>query len=84
MKNFSKNVASIIAVSVIGLAFLLLGMIMFRQTTNLEENTIIFVLGSLTGWVSIVLSFYFGSSQGSQHKTDLLNYKKNEQDKETI
>jgi len=69
----NRIITPLLALFVVALAFLLLYLIMFRQTTPIEENIIIFVLGALTGWVSQILSYFFGSSKGSQDKTELLN-----------
>ncbi|HEY0751797.1 MAG TPA: hypothetical protein VGD26_11615 [Chitinophagaceae bacterium] len=76
--KLNKVITPVLALFVVGLSFLLLYLIMFRETTQVEENTIIFVLGALTGWVSIILSYFFGSSQGSKEKTEMLNEKKDE------
>lgn len=76
--KLNKVIIPVLALFVVGLSFLLLYLIMFRETTQVEENTIIFVLGALTGWVSIILSYFFGSSQGSKEKTEMLNEKKDE------
>lgn len=78
MKNdnhlLNRIITSILALVVVGGVFLLLYFIMFREkNAGVEKDLIVFVLGALTGWVGQILSYFFGSSQGSKEKTDLLN-----------
>lgn len=80
----NRIITSLLALIVVVLAFALLYVLMFRQNTRVEENVIIFILGSLTGWVSQILSYFFGSSKGSKEKTELLNKHKDEKTTEKI
>lgn len=75
----NRVITSILALVVVAGVFMLLYFIMFRENAGVEKDLIIFVLGAVTGWVSIILSYYFGSSKGSKEKTDLLNKQKDEQ-----
>lgn len=84
MKDLNKNITPVLAVLVVVLVFVMLYALMFRENTNLENNLIVFILGALTGWVGQILSYFFGSSQGSKEKTELLNNKKDEKGKETV
>lgn len=53
--------------------FVLMGILMFRPV---QENTILtMVVGALVSGVSMVLSYFFGSSKGSNDKTALLGKK---------
>jgi hypothetical protein len=64
-----KMVVPILALGVVGLAFTLIGVLMFVNTPQDQQQIIIFALGFITSAAGQVLSFYFGSSQGSKDKT---------------
>jgi hypothetical protein len=46
------------------------GLIFFVDFPDSQENIIIFALGFLSSSATQVLSYYFGSSQGSKEKTE--------------
>jgi hypothetical protein len=58
------------SMGVVGLAFCLIGVLMFVDTPNDQQQLVIFALGFITSAAGQVLSFYFGSSQGSKDKTE--------------
>ena len=68
--KLDKAVVPILALGVVGLAFLLIGILMFVDTPNDQQQLVIFALGFITSAAGQVLSFYFGSSQGSKDKTE--------------
>jgi VIT1/CCC1 family predicted Fe2+/Mn2+ transporter len=65
-----KLTMPILALGTVSLAFLLIGILLFINIPDSQENIIIFALGFITSAATQVLSFYFGSSQGSKDKTD--------------
>ena len=65
----------ILALGTVSLAFLLIGILLFINIPDSQENIIIFALGFITSAATQVLSFYFGSSQGSKEK-DMKGFKK--------
>jgi hypothetical protein len=67
--KLDKAVVPILALGVVGLAFILIGVLMFVDTPNEQQQLVIFALGFITSAAGQVLSFYFGSSQGSKDKT---------------
>jgi ABC-type siderophore export system fused ATPase/permease subunit len=67
--ELEKMVVPVLALGVVGLAFLLIGVLMFVNTPGDQQQIIIFALGFITSAAGQVLSFYFGSSQGSKDKT---------------
>ena len=67
--KLDKAVVPTLALGTVGLAFLLIGMLMFKDIPPNQENIIIYALGFITSVAGQVLSFYFGSSQGSKEKT---------------
>ena len=68
--KLDKVVGPVLALGVVGLAFTLIGVLMFVNTPTDQQQIIIFALGFITSAAGQVLSFYFGSSQGSKDKTE--------------
>jgi hypothetical protein len=68
-----KLTMPILALGTVGLAFVLIAVLIFRDVPESQENIIIFALGFITSAATQVLSFYFGSSQGSKDKSSQLN-----------
>ncbi len=63
----NKIVTPVLALSVIALTFVLFYILMFKQV-GAEKDIIIYVLGVLSAVCTQVISYYFGSSQGSAQK----------------
>jgi len=59
----------VLALGTVGLTFLLFGIIVFAEVKSDAKDIIIYVLGALTSAVTMVLGYYFGSSQGSKEKS---------------
>ena len=68
--SLEKVVVPVLALGVVGLAFTLIGVLMFVNTPQDQQQIIIFALSFITSAAGQVLSFYFGSSQGSKDKTE--------------
>lgn len=66
--KLDKLVVPVLALGVVGLAFGLIAVLMFVNTPQDQQQIIIFALGFITSAAGQVLSFYFGSSQGSKDK----------------
>lgn len=64
----NKIIGPCLAIIVISLTFILFYMVMFNHITVVEKDILIYVLGALTSYVGMVLSYYFGSSSGSKSK----------------
>ncbi len=64
-----KYVMPLLALGTVAAAFILITILMFVNVEDNQEQIIIFALGFVTGAAGQVLSFYFGSSQGSKEKT---------------
>ena len=58
-----------LALGTVALAFLFIGILIFIDVASDQQQMIIFALGFITSSAGQVLSFYFGSSQGSKDKT---------------
>jgi hypothetical protein len=67
--QLDKAVVPVLALGVVGLAFMLIAVLMFVDTPDNQQQLVIFALGFVTSAAGQVLSFYFGSSQGSKDKT---------------
>lgn len=68
----NKIVSPVLALFIVGLTFALFYLIMFKSITNVEKDILIYVLGALTSYVGMVLSYYFGSSNSSRHKDEAI------------
>jgi hypothetical protein len=68
----TKNITSILAIGVLTGAIFIALLVFFVDFPDSQENILIFVLGSLYGLATQVISYYFGSSQGSKDKTSEL------------
>jgi hypothetical protein len=67
--KLDKMVVPILALGTVALAFLFIGILIFIDVATDQQQMIIFALGFITSSAGQVLSFYFGSSQGSKDKT---------------
>lgn len=67
-----KLVVPILALGTVGLCFLLIGVLLFINIPDSQENIIIYALGFITSAAGQVLSYFFGSSQGSKDKNEAL------------
>ena len=67
--KLDKAVVPILALGTVALAFLFIGILIFIDVASDQQQMIIFALGFITSSAGQVLSFYFGSSQGSKDKT---------------
>jgi hypothetical protein len=68
--KLNKAVVPILALGTVALAFLFIAILMFRDVPTDQQQMVIFALGFITSSAGQVLSFYFGSSQGSKDKTE--------------
>jgi hypothetical protein len=69
---YEKATMPFLAVFVVVSTFLLVGILCFINIADAQERIVIFVLGFVTAVAGQVLSFYFGSSQGSKDKTEAM------------
>ena len=70
----NKIVTPVLALGVIGLTFVLFGAVMF-DTSVVEpsrKDILIYILGVLSAISTQIVSYYFGSSQGSKEKSEQL------------
>lgn len=70
----NKIVTPILALGVVTLTFVLFGVVMFDDTPvdASRKDILIYVLGVLSAIATQIVSYYFGSSQGSKEKSDQL------------
>lgn len=64
----NKVVTPVIALGVIVLSFVLFAILIFVQVETQSKDILIYILGVLSAAVTQILSYYFGSSQGSKDK----------------
>ena len=70
----NKIVTPILALSILLLTFILFGVVMFDNAPveASRKDILIYVLGVLSAIATQIVSYYFGSSQGSKDKADQL------------
>jgi hypothetical protein len=61
-----------LAWTVITCFFILMGILLFAKLEPAQNGVIFMLFGSLAAGFSQVLSFFFGSSKGSENKTDMI------------
>ena len=66
--KMDKAVVPVLALGTVSLAFVFIAILMFRDVPVDQQQMVIFALGFITSSAGQVLSFYFGSSQGSKDK----------------
>ncbi len=72
----NKVITPYLAISVVAASFILFGILIFVDVRPEAKDILIYILGVLSAAVTQILSYYFGSSQGSKDKSDLLALKK--------
>lgn len=72
--TINKVVTPILALGTVGIAMFLFGVVLFQSglLDASRKDLAIYILGALTTAVTQVLSYYFGSSDGSAKKNTLL------------
>jgi energy-converting hydrogenase Eha subunit A len=66
----NKLVTPLLALGVTALSFVLFAILIFVEVRPEAKDILIYILGVLSAAVTQVLSYYFGSSQGSKDKDD--------------
>ena len=65
----NKIVTPVLALGVVTLSFVLFAVLIFVDVTPEAKDILIYILGVLSAAVTQILSYYFGSSQGSKDKS---------------
>ena len=70
----NKVITPILALGIVALTFFLFAIVMFDDTPvdASRKDILIYVLGVLSAIATQIVSYYFGSSQGSKEKSDQL------------
>jgi hypothetical protein len=70
----NKIVTPVLALSILLLTFVLFGVVMFdnNPVESSRKDILIYILGVLSAIATQIVSYYFGSSQGSKDKADQL------------
>ena len=70
----NKIITPVLALGILGLTFVLFGVVMFDNTPveASRKDILIYVLGVLSAVSTQVAAYYFGSSAGSKEKTEAL------------
>jgi hypothetical protein len=66
----NKLVTPVLALGVVGLSFLLFAILIFVDVKPEAKDILIYILGVLSAAMTQILSYYFGSSQGSKDKSE--------------
>jgi hypothetical protein len=73
--KLSKNTGPFLALGTTFLAFVLFYFVVFQNKVLIDNNSkdvVIYILGVLSAIITQIFSFYFGSSQGSNDKTKIM------------
>jgi energy-converting hydrogenase Eha subunit A len=70
--TLNKVVTPVLALGVTSLSFILFAILIFVEVKPDAKDILIYILGVLSAAVTQILSYYFGSSQGSKDKTEEL------------
>jgi len=70
--TINKIVTPVLALGVVALSFILFAILIFVEVKDNAKDILIYILGVLSAAVTQILSYYFGSSQGSKDKSDEL------------
>lgn len=70
----NKIVTPVLALLLLGVTFILFGIVLFDQSPvdPSRKDILIYILGVLSAVATQVVSYYFGSSQGSRSKDDAI------------
>jgi len=68
----NRNVAPLIALATVGFAFVLFMIASLVHIEAANEKVLLYVMGAVTAALTTVLGYFFGSSQGSARKTEIL------------
>lgn len=72
----NKVITPYLAIAVISSSFVLFAILIFVDVRPEAKDILIYILGVLSAAVTQILSYYFGSSQGSKDKSELMALKK--------
>ena len=70
--TLNKIVTPLLALGVVALSFILFAILIFVEVKDNAKDILIYILGVLSAAVTQILSYYFGSSQGSKDKDNEL------------
>lgn len=71
--TFKKIFPEILASIFVVLSFAIMFIVLFNKVDNVNKDLLMLLIGSILNAVTVILSFYFGSSLGSKIKDERLN-----------
>jgi hypothetical protein len=71
----SKNISPLLAIFTIVSFYAINFIIIFLKPSQEQKEILFYTIGLVSGVSTMVVSYYFGSSQGSKEKQDILNRK---------
>ena len=63
MSVFDKRIRAIIAIMVIILGFAFFSALLVLNITEPKKEILVFILGQVSGYISLILAYFFGSSE---------------------
>ena len=69
---FKKVFPEILALMFVVLSFVIMFVVVFNKVDNINKDLLMLLVGSILNAVTMILSFYFGSSLGSKIKDERL------------
>lgn len=82
--NEKTRVVAIVTYSILAMMFILLTAVivkMFVSPQSADQNLLIMVVQSILGLAAAMVGYYYGSSEGSRKKDELLSAKEKEESK---
>lgn len=73
MEKVTKAAQTIIALIVVLASFLLFYSLLFKDIAGVSKDILLFVLGCVSTILTQIVSYYFGSSKGSDDKSNTIH-----------
>jgi hypothetical protein len=68
-----ENIGPLLALVIVIGTFALFGLAFFLKVDGANEKVLFMVIGALSSIATTVVGYYFGSSEGSARKNEILN-----------
>jgi hypothetical protein len=73
IEKIQKVTQTVLAYGITLAAFILFYMLILKHNLGVEKDIIIFILGAVSSNLTQIISYYFGSSKGSDEKSKTID-----------